>query len=71
MASVVDPDGNVHDTSELFVNKITRGTIATTTGETLYVRLGDWVVLGSGIAVIVLAALSVWRRRATTVDSGS
>ena len=38
---MIDPGGDVHDTSELFVNKVTTGTVETATGETLYVRLGD------------------------------
>jgi apolipoprotein N-acyltransferase len=62
ITGVVDADGNVRDTSELFEKKITTGTIATTTGETLYVRLGDWVVLLSGLALVVCAALSAWRQ---------
>ena len=41
----------MHDTSELFVNKVTTGTVATTTGETPYVRFGDWVVGLCGLAL--------------------
>jgi apolipoprotein N-acyltransferase len=63
ISGVVDPDGDVHDTSELFVNKVTTGTIETTTGETLYVRFGDWVVLACGIALVVLAVVGVRRGR--------
>jgi apolipoprotein N-acyltransferase len=64
ISGVVDPDGDVHDTSELFVNKVTTGTIETTTGETLFVRFGDWVLLGSGLALVVLALVAVLRPRA-------
>jgi apolipoprotein N-acyltransferase len=62
ISGVIDADGDVHDTSELFVNKVTRGTIETTTGETLYVRWGDWVVLACGLALVVVAVAAVRRR---------
>jgi len=68
ISAVVDPDGDVHDESELFVNRITQGVVETVTGETLYVRLGDWVLLVCGLALIVLAALAVWRPRSAPVD---
>jgi apolipoprotein N-acyltransferase len=66
ISGVVDPGGDVHDTSQLFVNKVTTGTVRTTTGETLYVRFGEWVVLVCGIAMIVAAAVTARRRRAAS-----
>jgi apolipoprotein N-acyltransferase len=72
ITGVIDPDGTVHDTSKLFVNKVTTGTIATTTGETPYVRLRDWVVALSLVALVVVALVGERRaRRAGTaaVDS--
>ncbi len=63
ITGVIDPDGTVHDTSKLFVNKVTTGTIATTTGETPYVRLGDWVVALSLVGLVVLAAVGERRTR--------
>jgi apolipoprotein N-acyltransferase len=68
ISAVVDPDGDVHDESELFVNRITDGTIETTTGNTVYVAIGDWVLVLSGLALIVLAAAAVLRPRAAPVD---
>jgi apolipoprotein N-acyltransferase len=62
ISGVIDPGGDVHDTSELFVNKVTTGTAETTTGETLYVRFGDWVVLACGLALIALGVVAVRRR---------
>jgi apolipoprotein N-acyltransferase len=62
ISGVIDSGGDVHDTSELFVNKVTTGTAETTTGETLYVRFGDWVVLACGLALIVLGVMAVRRR---------
>jgi apolipoprotein N-acyltransferase len=63
ISGVVDPDGDVHDTSELFVNKVTTGAVETTTGETIYVRFGDWVVLACGLALVALGLVAVRRRR--------
>ena len=63
ITGVVDSDGDVHDTSRLFVNKVTTGTIHTTTGETPYVRIGNWAVLGSGLALVIAAAVGELNRR--------
>ena len=46
ISAVIDPDGTVRDRTELFEKAIVDTTIVTTTGETLYVRFGDWVVWG-------------------------
>ena len=70
ISGVVDDRGDVRDTSELFVNRITSGTVPTLTGETLYVRFGDWVLLACSVALIALAALATVRaRRGRAVDS--
>lgn len=71
ITGVIDPDGDVSDTGELFVNKVTKGTVQATEGETPYVRLGDWVLLAAGAALVLVAAWSVWwgRRRPSAVDS--
>jgi apolipoprotein N-acyltransferase len=72
ITGVIDPDGNVHDTSKLFVNKVTTGTVATTTGETPYVRFGDWVVALCGLGIVAAAAVGFRRvRRARTAAGGS
>jgi apolipoprotein N-acyltransferase len=74
ITGVIDPNGDVHDTSKLFVNKVTTGTVATTTGETPYVRLGDWVVALSALGMVVVAAVGFRRARQWrlgTVDSGA
>ena len=73
ITAVVDADGDVHDESELFVNKITSGTIETRTGETPYVRFGEWVLIGSAAACVVAVIVVLRRRRdrraAVPVDS--
>ena len=71
VSGVVDARGDVLQRSSLFRNTVLEGTIRTTAGETLFVRFGDWVLLVCGLVLIALAALSVWRKRATTVDSDS
>jgi apolipoprotein N-acyltransferase len=72
ITGVIDPDGNVHDTSKLFVNKVTTGTVQTTTGETPYVRFGDWVVALCALGLLGAAVVGfrrVRRQRAATVES--
>ena len=61
ISAVIDPDGTVHDRTELFEKAIVDTTIATTTGDTLFVRFGDWVVWGAAVALV--AAAIVWVRR--------
>jgi apolipoprotein N-acyltransferase len=68
ISAVVDPGGDVHDESELFVNRITDGVIETTTGKTLSVRLGDWVLLLAGLALVVVAVVAVRWPREVPVD---
>jgi apolipoprotein N-acyltransferase len=63
ITAVIDPDGDVHDTSDLFVNKVTTGSVETTTGETFFVRFGDWVVAACGLALIAVAGVAAVRRR--------
>ncbi len=69
ITGVIDARGGVHDTSELFVNRITSGTIQATTGETPYVRFGEWVLLGSMLALVASAVAASRHRRDPAVDS--
>lgn len=70
ITGVIDPNGDVRDTSELFVNKITSGTIQATTGETPFVRFGDWVLGASMLALLAAAIITRSRRpRDAAVDS--
>jgi apolipoprotein N-acyltransferase len=65
ISAVIDPDGSVHDRTKLFESAVVTASVPTSTGETLYVRFGDWVVLLSAIAVVVVTIVAV-RRRVTT-----
>ncbi|MDQ1431801.1 MAG: apolipoprotein N-acyltransferase [Actinomycetota bacterium] len=67
ISAVIEPDGTVHDTTRLFQPAIVRATMPTTTGETPYVRFGDWVVIGCGIALVIVTVFAI--RRPVTVTS--
>lgn len=67
ITAIVDPDGSVVERSELFVNGVTEGTIATRTGETPYVRYGNWIVLVS-LGIVAGAVALLLRRRASSGD---
>lgn len=62
VSGVIDADGDARDLSGLFETTITEGRIATTTGETPYVRFGDWVLAACGLGMIVSAIAGVRRR---------
>ena len=47
ITAVIDADGVVHRTTDLFRNTVVSGRVTTATGETPYVRWGDWVEWGS------------------------
>jgi apolipoprotein N-acyltransferase len=60
----VDADGHLSDTTDLFERTVVTGTITTMTGQTPFVRYGEWVLWGSVVALIVAVAVGFWRRRA-------
>ena len=67
ISAVIDPDGSVHGTTGLFERRIVDGTLTTTTGETPYVRFGDWIVLLSVLALLgatIVAVVRSFRSRA-------
>jgi apolipoprotein N-acyltransferase len=57
ITAVIDADGVVHRRTQLFHNTVVTGTVTTTSGQTPYVRFGDWLEWGS--ALIALGALGV------------
>jgi apolipoprotein N-acyltransferase len=61
ISAVIDPDGTVHHTTDLFQRTIVDGTIDTATGETPYVRFGDWIVALS--ALVLLGATGAYAVR--------
>ena len=62
ISAVIDPDGSVHHETGLFQSRIVSASVPTSTGETLYVRFGDWVVLLSAIAMLVVTVVAIRRR---------
>jgi apolipoprotein N-acyltransferase len=51
----------VHDTTDLFRKAIVTTTITTTSGQTPYVRFGDWIVLVSALGIAVATVVAVRR----------
>ncbi len=63
ITAVLEPDGTVRDRTALFEKAIVDTTITTTTGATLYVRFGDWVVWGCAVAIVAASLVAVRRPR--------
>jgi apolipoprotein N-acyltransferase len=61
ISAIIDPDGSVRDETGLFQSRIVSASVPTSTGETLYVRFGDWVVLLSAIAMLVVTVVAIRR----------
>jgi apolipoprotein N-acyltransferase len=61
ISAVIDPDGSLHHETGLFESRIVTASVPTSTGETLYVRFGDWVVLLSAIAMLVVTVVAIRR----------
>ena len=69
ISAVIEPGGDVHDTSDLFVNSINIAEVTPMTGQTPYVRYGDWLLWASGLALVALALFARVRRRTTPTAS--
>jgi apolipoprotein N-acyltransferase len=65
ISAVIDPDGSEHDRTKLFESAIVTASVPTSTGDTFYVRFGDWVVLLSALAVVGATVVAI-RRPVTT-----
>jgi len=63
ISGVIDADDSVHDTTDLFARAIVQGRVTTMTGDTPYVRFGDWIVLASLLGVLGATVYAVTRRR--------
>ncbi|MEX2100032.1 MAG: apolipoprotein N-acyltransferase [Acidimicrobiia bacterium] len=66
ISGVIDADGNVSDTTSLFEKAIVQGRITTMTGETPYIRFGEWIVLLSALGVLGATVFVVARHRRAT-----
>jgi apolipoprotein N-acyltransferase len=54
VSAFIDPGGKVISRTDLFRSEVLRGTIATSTDMTAYVRWGDWFVLVATVTLVVL-----------------
>ena len=63
ISAAIDADGTVHDTTSLFEQAIVQGHVTTMTGETPYVRFGDWIVLLSVLGVLGATIFVIFRSR--------
>jgi apolipoprotein N-acyltransferase len=70
ISAIIDADGVVHQQTKLFQRTVLAATIEATTGETPYVRYGEWVIWLSAAGVLGAALFAVRRgRRAGFLDS--
>jgi apolipoprotein N-acyltransferase len=71
ISAVIDARGNVSHRTKLFVPSIIDARVELTTGETPYVRVGEWVPLGCTAALVVALGIGFARRRRRSVDSNA
>jgi apolipoprotein N-acyltransferase len=63
ITAIIDADGHVRSRTALFENGVTVADVTGQTGETLFVRFGDWVVHVALVVVAVAVCVAVVRRR--------
>jgi apolipoprotein N-acyltransferase len=62
ISAVIDADGAARDRTELFEQAIVDTTVTTTTGDTLYVRFGEWVAWGCVLTLLIATVVAPRRR---------
>lgn len=62
ISAVIDAGGDVVRSTELFRNQAVTAEVTTATGETPYVRYGEWAVAGSALLLLAAAIAGRWRR---------
>ncbi len=65
-SAVIDAHGRVLDHTQLFTKAVVTGTVTTATGETPYVRFGEWALAGSALTLLAAATWAAWQ--ALTAD---
>jgi apolipoprotein N-acyltransferase len=63
ITAVIDANGDVRRTTQLFRNEVVSGTVTTVRGETPYVRFGAWVEWACLLGLAGAVVLGVTRRR--------
>jgi apolipoprotein N-acyltransferase len=74
ITAVFDASGHEVRHTGLFHNTVVTGSITTATGQTPYVRYGDWVVWGSALVLagaVVVAGRRLGRRRVSPEPAGN
>ena len=70
ISAVIDADGAVHERTRLFERTVLEATVTATTGETPYVRYGEWVIWLCALGVLGAVVLAFARdRRPGFIDS--
>ena len=59
LTAIIDPQGKVVAQAKHFARTVLRGDVTPMQGETPFMVVGQWPVLGAGFAIVLLA----WRRR--------
>ncbi len=59
--AVIDSNGRLLQSTGLFTKALVTGTVQTTTGETPFVRLGEWALAGSTLALLAAAGFVAWQ----------
>jgi apolipoprotein N-acyltransferase len=63
ITAAIDSNGDVRHKTHLFRNTVVTATVATTSGETPYVRFGDWVVAAGAVLLLGAGLATRVRRR--------
>jgi apolipoprotein N-acyltransferase len=74
ISAVIDANGVVHQRTALFDRTVLEATVTATTGETPYVRYGEWVIWSSGFllagVVVFVLRRDLRRRRRREAPAG-
>ncbi len=60
-SAVIDAQGGLHQRTGLFTKDVVSATVDTTTGETPFVRFGEWVLAAAALTLLVAAGLVAGR----------
>jgi len=63
ISAIIDANGVVHQRTGLFDRTVLEATVTPTTGQTPYVRYGEWVIWMSALALFVAVAFALRRGR--------
>jgi len=61
ISAIIDANGVVHQRTALFDRRVLEATVTATTGETPYVRYGEWVIWSSGLLLAGVVVFAIRR----------